>query len=140
LTDERIFIKGVTYDGTGSIIPVFNTMEADPAYISKMVFEYKYLFPIPEEWLNAFDPQIYTFDTNEDDSDYLYNFNKMGNFKGKHLHGQKNHLLRFLDIYARRGLPLTPDILPDAVKIFESWQAVSNNEAVNNDYIYNDFI
>lgn len=132
--DDEIFIKGKTYDGAEYIMPVFDLLNADKDYIKKMTSETGMLFPIPEIWTSALDSETYTLSTNENDSDYIHTIYKMGTFSGKHLHGQKNHLNRFNDLYTHDAFPLTVEKLPDAVKILDSWLKTASVDAESSDY------
>ena len=65
--DEEIFIRGTTYDGTSYIMPVFDLTKSDRNYVKKIISEFGILFPVPEDWLTALDPEIYNFSFNEDE-------------------------------------------------------------------------
>jgi hypothetical protein len=129
--DDEIFISGTTYDGINYIMPLFDLSKSDSEYVSRMSGKFGMLFPIPEEWLSALDPGVYDFSVNDNDSDYIHTVNKMINFSGKHLHGQKNLLSRFTDTYHHERFPLAAGRLTDAMKILNSWNKTASE---NTDY------
>ena len=56
------------------------------------------------------------------DGDYIYSRESLSRLSGKKLHRKKNHVNRFMRIYPEsQYLPLTPERLPDALKIAELW-------------------
>ena len=56
------------------------------------------------------------------DSDYIYKTDDFARLSGKKFHAKKNHYNKFMKTYAEvKYLPLTTDLLPDALKISEKW-------------------
>ncbi len=97
---EGIFINGRAYGGSRFLMPTEEIKKAQADALLRLLKEGEYIFPVPEEWLPAFDEKKVSFESSEDDSDYIYTVEKLATYQGQKLHGQKNLLNQFL-----RGTP-----------------------------------
>ena len=131
---DDIFISGVTYDGMRYIMPTSDVRDADAGLIQELVEEFGSIFPVPEEWLSAFDPDIYTMTYNDGDTDYIYTLDTMREYAGKKLHNKRNLLYQFQRLYLHEALPLTQERIEDARTVLEAWQEESGTAAHETDY------
>ena len=106
----------------------------DPEHLSRIAGIADYLYPIPEEWLDAFPDDWYSTSYDEGESDYLYRTERIATFAGKELHKKKNLLNFFLKHYSHDAQPLTEAKIPDALSILESWQEESGKKEEYTDY------
>jgi hypothetical protein len=134
LSDGDIFIKGRTYDGFAYLMPTVSAAQLDAARLQELVRNVDFLFPVPEEWLGAFDPGTYDISFHEGDADYLYTVEKMCTLAGRKLHKKRNLLKQFVESYRHEALPLTTRRLDDARQVLDVWQQESGLDRGGTDY------
>lgn len=134
LSDGGIFIKGRTYDGFTYLMPTVHAAQLDAARLRELLRDVDFLFPVPEEWLGAFDPGRYEVSFHEGDADYLYTVEKMSTLAGRKLHKKRNLLKQFLEAYRHEALPLTTGRLDDARLVLDGWQKESMLDQRGTDY------
>lgn len=134
LSDGEIFIKGRTYDGFTFVMPTVPAMAIDHARLKERLREVDFLFPVPEEWLGAFDPQEFEISFYEGDADYLYTVQKMSTLSGRKLHKKRNLLKQFIQAYRHEALPLTDAHMDDARTILDEWQKETGLDTGQTDY------
>jgi len=134
LSDGDIFIKGRTYDGFTYLMPTRPAGQLDQARLQELLRDVDFLFPVPEEWLGAFDPGHYEISFHEGDADYLYTVEKMSTLAGRKLHKKRNLLKQFLEAYRHEALPLTNDHLDQARSVLDGWQKDTGLDAGQTDY------
>ena len=133
--DEQVFIKGRTYDGYTYFMPTVKTEERDLDYLKHLMRHVDFLFPIPESWLMVFHDDVFEFASKADDTDYLYLTEKMGTYKGRKLHKKRNLLRQFERSYEHEARPLANNLLRDALFILDEWQAHSEQNRDDTDYV-----
>ena len=134
VTDRDIFIRGLSYDGRRYLMPTRDVRQMDLSFLREMMQDVDFLFPLPQEWLSAFDPGEFDIFSREGDADYVYTVEKMSTYKGRHLHKKRNLLKQFLEGYSHDARPLTSDRLDDARFILDDWLATSRSEQDETDY------
>jgi len=134
LTDGGIFIKGRTYDGHTYLMPTVPAAQLDQVRLKEHLREVDLLFPVPGEWLGAFDPAAYEISFHDGDADYLYTVEKMSTLAGRKLHKKRNLLKQFVESYRHEAMPLTADRLNDARLILDAWQQESTLDREATDY------
>ncbi|GAB4443497.1 MAG: phosphatidylglycerol lysyltransferase domain-containing protein [bacterium] len=123
ITDKFIFIKGKSYDGKTYLMPTVDLKEISVEYVSDILKDVDFIFPVDEKWLKFFPSERFVFDYDDGDTDYLYDIEKMRTFAGKKLHGKRNLLHQFLRSYSCEPAPLYgPDRIKEAIEILEKWQ------------------
>jgi hypothetical protein len=134
LKDGEIFIRGRSYDGHRFLMPTSDVRTVGRALLADRMKDVDFLFPIPEEWLAAFDPDTFDVLFREGDADYLYTVEKMGTYAGRKLHKKRNLLKQFLEHYRHEALPLTNERLDDARFALEEWNREAALEPAGADY------
>ncbi len=134
ILDKELFIRGRSYDGALYLMPVGDVCSMDPAYLGEMMQGVDFLFPLPEEWLGHFSPDLFDVTFNKGDADYVYTVEKMSTYKGRNLHKKRNLLKQFVEGYAHDALPLTNDRLGDARSILEDWLETTGGQGADSDY------
>lgn len=134
MIDKEIFIRGRSYDGRTYIMPTSDVRRLDTAYLRELMRDVEFLFPIPEDWLTAFDPTKFDVTFAEGDADYVYTVEKMSTYKGRHLHKKRNLLKQFLGLYAHDARPLTNNRLDEARFILDDWLRTSAMKVDETDY------
>ncbi len=128
------FIKGKSYDGRTYIMPAFDVRRSDIGVLKELMKTADFLFPVPEEWLPAFEPGAFEISYKDGDADYVFTVEKMSTYKGRNLHKKRNLLAQFLKLYRHNALPLTNDRLAQARFILEDWQAASEMNVADTDF------
>ncbi|HRR41005.1 MAG TPA: phosphatidylglycerol lysyltransferase domain-containing protein [Syntrophales bacterium] len=100
----------------------------------RLLAKHGVLFPVPEEWLDAFQGPEFSLSYKAGEQDYLYRVEKMATFRGRRLNRKRNRLKQFLSLYRHEAGELTPDRLPDAIGILDAWQAETGLEEEETDY------
>lgn len=134
LSDGDIFIRGRTYDGINYLMPTRPADQLDQTRLKEHLQGGELLFPIPEEWLNAFDPGRYEVSFHEGDADYLYTVEKMSTLAGRKLHKKHNLLKQFVESYRHEAMPLIADRLDDARLVLDAWHAETGARREETDY------
>lgn len=132
--DREIFVFGVTYDGLRYIMPTRDVRTMESGYLKKMMREFGVLFPIPEEWMTAFNGEEFEFSALDGDTDYIFTVEKIKTYAGKKLHSKRNLLQQFMDNYEHTVAPLTPGLHSDAIAVLDAWQAESGMTKNETDY------
>ncbi|MBF0385667.1 MAG: DUF2156 domain-containing protein [Candidatus Omnitrophica bacterium] len=132
--DENIFIAGKTYDGKKFIMPAEGANARNFRPLLKALGERDFIFPIAEEMLGNFDPELFEIKYSENDSDYVYLTERLATYKGQKLHSKKNLLNQFLSLYSPMAKPLTKDLMDDARNILDEWQLDMNEPKTDTDY------
>lgn len=134
IADDEVFIKGKSYDGHTYLMPTTDARLLDLHKLGGLMGRVDFLFPIPEAWLNYFDPGQFEVQFAEGDADYVYTVEKMSTLKGRNLHKKRNLLKQFLELYQHDARPLTNDRLDEARFILNDWQATSEMSLADTDY------
>jgi hypothetical protein len=134
LSDGDIFIRGRTYDGFTYLMPTVPPAQLDAARLQELLRDVDFLFPVPEDWLGAFNPGTYDISFHEGDADYLYTVEKMSTLAGRKLHKKRNLLKQFIESYNHEALPLTTARLDDARLVLDAWQQESGLGRGGTDY------
>jgi uncharacterized protein len=132
--DREIFIEGTSYDGRRYLMPTSDVRKMDPGYLHEMMKNCEMLYPVPEEWIPAFDPERYSFIIDEGDTDYVFTSEKISSYRGKKLHSKRNLMQQFQDLYENESFPLTGERRDDALKILDEWQKDSGLTEKESDY------
>jgi uncharacterized protein len=138
-TEHSFFISGLTYDKKRYLMPMTSPEKADEGCFDELkellsTREWDFIFPIPEEWLEYFDEDVFKREFSPDDSDYLFFTEKFKTYPGKKMHKKKNLLNQFLKNHESLLMPLTDDVLDEAKGILDLWQRTSPQELSTSDY------
>ena len=138
-TPHGYFVSGVTYDKKRYLMPMTNPEKAGEECFIEMKEllvsgDWDFVFPIPEEWLECFKEDEFDRTYSSDDSDYLFFTEKFKTYPGKKMHKKKNQLNQFLRNYEALLIPLTEEVLEDAIGILDLWQETSSQEMSTSDY------
>ena len=132
---QGIFIRGKSYDGRRYLMPTADVRTLDLPRLKELMEDVDFLFPLPEEWLSCFGTDEFDIRFNEGDRDYVYTVEKMSTYKGRRLHKKRNLLKQFQEFYRHDARPLTADQLDQARFILKDWQAASEMNSADTDYI-----
>ncbi len=122
---SKVGIQGVSYDGMKYFMPLFIPENIQTVF---QVASQDCFFPIPEKWLLLFSKEYFVVTYKEDDSDYLYEKEKLSTYPGRHLSKKRNLVHQFLDNYAHTSMPLSVTTTDKALEALEIWEKNSGNE------------
>ena len=79
--------------------------------------------------INEWYPDEFEIEYNRDYADYIYTVDKLANLKGKHLHGKRNHINRFLENYPDyEFVMIDKDNEEECIKIASDWNKEKNSD------------
>jgi hypothetical protein len=134
LFEDEIFIRGTAHNGDAYVMPTKDVRVMKRELLDRMITACGMLFPVPEEWLGAFDRAAYDITFDDAESDYIHEIAKLASYPGNRLHAKKNLLNQFLARYRVQALPLTNERLPDALAVLDAWQEESGESPQKTDY------
>ncbi len=134
ISDQEIFIRGASYDGHKYLMPTVDVRKLDFEHLKDLLQGVDFLFPIPEEWLGAFDQAAFKITLADGDADYVYTVEKMSTFGGRKLHKKRNLLKQFLETYKEEARPLTNDRIEEARFILHDWLKTSTMNPDDTDF------
>lgn len=73
------------------------------------------------EWLEGVFPGRFLFAPDRDESDYIYQVDKLSSLSGKKLHGKRNHIARFKDNADWSYEKIVPDNLEECFRMTKIW-------------------
>ena len=72
--------------------------------------------------LERYFPGMFRFESDRDDYDYVYSVEKLTTLSGKHLHGKRNHINKFIDLYPDWTFePISDQNIDDAFSMHVAW-------------------
>lgn len=81
------------------------------------------------ETLEALYPGKFSITEDRDYEDYIYEADKLISLAGKHLHGKRNHINRFIQEHEWRFEPLERGMFPDCLTLLETWTEHTDTSA-----------
>lgn len=130
-------ITGQTYDKKKYVMPLQNLPEASPGYfdfILSFLSPERMLYPVPEAWLPLFPEDKFSRVLNENDSDYLYDSEKIQTFAGKKMQKKRNLFHQFTRRYAAVEESDIKDCTREAVSLLDHWHRLYD-ENIRADYV-----
>ena len=135
----NLFLSGVTYDDKTFLMPLRDLSEAgNEAYFAELIEKstgYDMIYPIPENWLDTFPSDAFEVSYVENDSDYLYEIEKIASYSGRKLHAKRNLVAQFLRYYKVEILPINKENVPLAIEVLNKWQSESGSDKEQTDFI-----
>lgn len=68
-------------------------------------------------------PEKFSYTAARDNFDYIYPIDALMSYPGKHLHAKKNHCNRFENENEWSFVELSPELIPDCIKMLDEWSA-----------------
>lgn len=82
---------------------------------------FRYLTQVQASQLETFFPGLFSIEEDRDNADYLYSIESFATLGGKKLHGKRNFCNRFEAAHQWNALPLTRDLFPNCLMLFDRW-------------------
>jgi hypothetical protein len=132
---DEIYLRGKTREGFLYLMPTALIDPSNQQDVDICLQGCDFLFPIPESWLERFDPQKYQIDKKDHDSDYLYTVHKLSDFPGRQLSGRRNLVRQFNDLHPNHAsTPLTAINKDEAIQVLEGWRKHGHENISFTDY------
>jgi len=132
---EKTFISGHTYDGASFLMPVFDTTTVDSHFMLDSLAGFDFFFPIDENQLASFDPDIFSATYNVDDSDYIFSSEKLRSYNSRKLRKKRNLMNQFQRKYTVEFHTIESMIRKDAEEILKQWQVATGKTINETDFI-----
>jgi uncharacterized protein len=121
--DEGLLsIEGKTRDGKKYIMPLYDLASIDDEKRKQIASSAEMIFPVQEKDLALFNPEIYSYTSSSDDSDYLFHVLKLSTYPGRNLHKKRNLMKQFLEQYSWYKKDIPGQASNEALTILETWQ------------------
>lgn len=118
-------------------MPLEDLESCDANYISTMVSlleDHHCIFPIPEKWLHLFPEDKFRREFILDDSEYIFNKEKLAEYPGRKLSKKRNLVNQFLNENTPEVRKITKESKPHIIELLELWQARTFQEMGDSDY------
>lgn len=132
--DGITLIKGNTYDDLSYYMPIAEPDKLTSAFLQARLSEVNFIFPIDENWIDLFDQTLFSFESMEGDTDYIYTVEKMCTYKGRKLHKKRNLLKQHNEFYETESFPLDEEHIEDAKWILNRWMEDVDMDIDKTDY------
>lgn len=120
---DSLWIRGKTKDGISYLLPTQDIRKIPPDQLLEKLKWAQCFFPIPESWIDSFDPERFQISFNRDDSDYIFKKTKIADYPGRDLSAKRNLLKQFLAAYTPTVVPYTKALYQDALLVLDTWQS-----------------
>lgn len=132
------YISGLSYNKERYIMPLEdmeNSAEEYRKVLIDLLEEYDCIFPIPEKWLHLFPESDFKREYIDDDSEYIYNREKLAEYPGRKLSKKRNLVNQFLANNEPEIKPVNNCNKPHIIELLELWQSRSEQEMGSSDYL-----
>ena len=89
--------------------------------------------------IEASHPGMFQYQQSRDWAEYLYLSQDLISLKGKKFQSKRNHINKFKKTYRYEYLPITRDIIPDCIKLYDRWRhedkQLENKESLDKERI-----
>ncbi|MBB6482391.1 DUF2156 domain-containing protein [Spirochaeta isovalerica] len=138
-SDGYTYLSGLSYNGEHYIMPLENLEKCSENYIESLKNlvrseSYQCIFPIPEKWLRFFPENDYRIEYIEDDSEYIYQKEKLADYPGRKLSKKRNLVSQFLREHDPEIRKIDKDSMKDILSLLQLWQCRSGQEMGDSDY------
>lgn len=116
-------LRGVTYDGTGHVFPLFDLRAAPPGVIADLLTQADCFFPLAEADAAALPPGLFRCEARAQDADYLFPADNFRHYRGAALRKKRAQMNQFLALGAPSRCRLTPADVPQALEVLAAWLA-----------------
>lgn len=136
---DHVFLSGLSYNKERYIMPLENLETCSESYIQTLIelvnhSDYDCIFPLPEKWLNHFPEDQFRREFIEDDSEYIYNKEKLALYPGRKLSKKRNLVKQFLRENDPEIRVIDHLSLNHTIELLELWQERSPQEMGDSDY------
>ena len=114
-------IRGVTYDGTPHLLPLFDLTDAAPAVLAGLLGPGECFYPVPADIAAKLDAGSFAATAVRDDSDYLYRASEFADYRRPSLRGQRSAVRRLLEQHRMTQFDVRHDGGNGALAVLNSW-------------------
>jgi Uncharacterized conserved protein len=113
--------------GTGDLKQAFRKIEKDAKGYDSLLRIFGVTPPGKDKMETLF-PGEFTFTANRNYFDYIYLREDLCTLKGKKYQAKRNHINKFKKSYTYTYLPITPNLIPECLKLEQQWIQSNHNE------------
>jgi len=135
--EDETYLTGLSYNNERYIMPLQNLETCSEQYIKilkSLLTDYDCIFPIPEKWLHIFPETEFRREFIDDDSEYIYNREKLAEYPGRKLSKKRNLVKQFLRDYEPNIKLINNCSKPHIIELLELWQSRTYQEMGSSDY------
>lgn len=134
---DNLYLTGLSYNKERYLMPLQDLETCSESYIStlkNLLNDYDCIFPLPEKWLHHFPETQFRSEYIEDDSEYIYNREKLAEYPGRKLSKKRNLVKQFLNENEPEIKLIDKESKPHIIELLELWQARTVQEMGDSDY------
>ena len=131
------FLSGLSYNKERYLMPLEDLENCPDEYLETLITlldQYDCIFPIPEKWLHHFPEDKFKWEFILDDSEYIYNREKLAEYPGRKLSKKRNLVKQFLRDNEPEIREINSDSRPHIIELLELWQTRTVQEMGSSDY------
>jgi len=113
--------------GTGDLKGALAKIEKD-AVENKYLLRILSISPDAKKQMENILPDKYTFTANRNYFDYIYLREDLNSLRGKKFQPKRNHINKFKKKYSFSYKPITPDLVPECLKLEQKWMLANHAE------------
>lgn len=131
------YLSGLSYNKERYVMPLKDLEKCSESYLSTLkdlLTQFDCLFPIPEKWLHLFPGSDFRNEYIPDDSEYIYNKEKMAEYPGRKLSKKRNLVKQFLNENKPEIRLINKESKKHIIELLELWQTRTVQEMGDSDY------
>lgn len=135
--ENKTYISALSYNKERYIMPLEDLETCSADYFSTLtglLKNHDCIFPIPEKWLYLFPEEQFRREYILDDSEYIYNREKLAEYPGRKLSKKRNLVNQFLRDNDPEIRAITSESKPHIVELLNLWQTRTIQEMGDSDY------
>ena len=135
--NNMLFLSGLSYNKERYLMPLEDLESCSEEYMKTLLTllkKFDCIFPIPEKWLHLFPEEQFRQEYIEDDSEYIYNREKLAEYPGRKLSKKRNLVNQFLRDNDPEIKKIESESKPHIIELLELWQTRSVQEMGASDY------
>jgi uncharacterized protein len=115
---RELFLTGTSYKNERYLMPTGDLRREDPLFLKQLLSGFDYFYPVPEEWKADLEMKGMRLECDRAESDYIFEVQKIAEYKGRHFDGKRNFVRYFLNHYS----PISKELSEDAYLVLKKWE------------------
>lgn len=127
-------VAGKTYDGYRHLMPLFDLSVVDYGSLLELLEGYDFFFPVGQEVVRHLDGNRFMVESNSDDSDYIYDVERLSTYQGGKLRKKRNLMKNFVTKHDPCCVMFNRESKDDAREILKQWLSDKGKSLHETDY------
>ena len=135
--EGHVYLSGVSYNKEHYVMPLQDLETCSESYLrtlKELLKDNDCIFPVPEKWLSLFPETEFRKEYILDDSEYIYQREKLAEYPGRKLSKKRNLVKQFLKENEPEITLINHISKPHIVELLELWQSRTYQEMGSSDY------